>query len=176
MAFHRSGAAAALAAVLATAVAAEPSLPTDWHGVWEGRLTVYGPTGNVFTRPMTLQITPRRGAGGLTWRMTTEMSGQKNVRDYELIPEPGRPGRFRIDEKNGIRLNARLMGNVLYAYYKDGDILIGSRFERRGNGLLVELASVETRNPLTSVLRQDNIEIQSYRLGSVQVGELRKKP
>jgi hypothetical protein len=67
------------------------------------------------------------------------------------------------------------MGTALYTYYKDGDILINSRFERRGDGLHVELASVATKDPLVSVLKEDKIEIQSYQLGSVQVGELRKK-
>jgi hypothetical protein len=158
-----------------TVVAADPALPADWHGVWSGQLTVYGPKADSFTRPMELRITPRKDSRALTWRMTTEMKNVKRVRDYELVPDPNKPGEFQIDEKNGILLRAQLMGRALYTYYKDGDILISSRFERRGDGLHVELASVETKDPLVAVLKEDKIEIHSYQLGSVQVGELRKK-
>ncbi len=157
------------------ALAADPGLPTDWHGVWAGRLTVYGREGKTFTKAMELRIAPRKGTRAVTWQMTTEMNSRKQVRNYELVPRPDKPGLFRIDEKNGIVLNARLTGSALYAFYKDGDVLISSRFERRGDDLHVELASVETRDPLVSALREDGIEIQSYQLGSVQVGELRKK-
>src|SRR4051794_11660893 len=96
---------AAVALLLAeqvAAVAAEPALPADWHGVWAGRLTVYGPKGNTFTRPMELRITPRKDSKTLRWQMTTEMNNRKQVRDYELVPDPDKPGLFRIDEKNGI--------------------------------------------------------------------------
>jgi hypothetical protein len=61
------------------AVAADPALPADWHGVWVGRLTVYGRDGKTFTRAMELRIAPQEGTRAVTWRMTTEMNNQEQV-------------------------------------------------------------------------------------------------
>ena len=77
--------------------------------------------------------------------------------------------------ENGIALNTRLMGNALYSYYLDGDILISGRYERRGDSLFVELASVATKDPLVSEIKEDGVRVQSYRVGSVQNGELKRK-
>jgi hypothetical protein len=164
-----------IAATPIAAGAPDPALPASWHGAWAGQLTVYGPGGKSFTRAMELRIAPVKDGAAYTWRMVSEFNNEKQVRNYELVPERDKPGQFKIDEKNGILLTARLMGNALYTYYKDGDILITSRFERRGDSLFLELASVNTKDPLVSRIKEDNIEIQSYLLGSVQVGELKKK-
>ena len=105
-----------------------PMLPKDWQGVWLGELTVYGPAGKVFQRPWELHVEPLTNGRGFTWRIISSMAGKKSVREYELIPDPDKADQFTIDEKNGIVLNARLMGHTLYSYYKDGDILISTRF------------------------------------------------
>jgi len=163
-----------LSLLVATDVDAS-DLPKEWHGVWVGQLTVHGPTGKTFQRPWEIRIEPLTNRSGVTWRITSGMGGQTTTRNYELLPDAGKPGDFKVDEKNGILIDARLMGHGLYSYYKDGDILICTRFELRGDSLWVELASVSLKDPRISTLKEDMIEIQSYRLGSVQSGELKRK-
>jgi hypothetical protein len=154
----------------------EPALPKTWHGAWVGRLTVRSANGKTFERPWELHIEPLKGGKSLTWRIVSEMDGKKSVRNYELVPDPEKPGQFQLDEKNGIFIDARLMGTTLYSYYKDGDILICTRFEHRGDSLHVELASVSLKTPRVSEIGADKIEIASYQLGSVQAGDLKRKP
>jgi hypothetical protein len=163
--------------VLPVARAADngPALPRQWHGKWSGTLTVRTLEGKPFDKAMELEIKPIREGKAYSWHMVTSRGGQKLVRDYDLVPVAGKSGQFVIDEKNGIGLNTQLMGNTLYAYYKDGDILICSRFELRGDSLQVELASVLTKEPRVSILKEEKIEIQSYQLGSTQTGELKRK-
>jgi hypothetical protein len=153
----------------------EPAFPKTWHGVWVGQLKVHGPKGKVFERPWELHVEPVRGGKAYSWRILSAIGDKKSVRNYELVPEPGAPGRFKIDEKNGIVLNARLAGDTLYSYYRDGDVLISTRFERRGDRLFVELESVDLKGPRVSDLKAAGIVIHSYQLGSVQSGELRRK-
>jgi hypothetical protein len=175
MSFRR---AAAVWLLLGTAAAPAgtpgPALPETWHGDWVGRLTVYGANGKRFERPWELHVAPVKGGGSLTWRIVSGIGGKQSVRDYELVPEPGKPGQFKIDEKNGIVIDARLMGNALYSCYKDGDVLISVRYERRGESLYVELTSVGLKDPRVSELKADGIEIHSYQVGSVQTGELKR--
>ena len=153
---------------------AATTLPLEWQGKWSGTLTVHTVKGKPFTKAMELRIEPIKEGRAYSWHMVTSRGEQKLVREYELAPVEGKPGYFVIDEKNGIGLNTQLMGKILYAYCKDGDILICSRFELRGESMMVELASVDTKSPRVSVLKEEKMEIQSYLLGSTQVGELKK--
>jgi hypothetical protein len=162
-------------AVRAQAETPDAAFANTWQGVWTGRLTVRAANGKVFDRPWELHITPIKGSQALTWRIISGLGGKTSERNYQLIPDPKNPGRFKVDEKNGIEIDARLMGNTLYSYYKDGDVLICTRFERRGESLHVELASVSLKEPRVSRIKEDMIEIHSYQLGSVQTGELKRK-
>src|SRR5262249_43943722 len=109
------------------------------------------------------------------WKIISTFKDKKSVRNYELIPDANVNGLFQIDEKNGILLDARLMGNVLYTYFKDNDMLTSVKYERRGDSIIVELASVDTKDPRVSEIKSAKITIQSYQLKSVQVGELKRK-
>ena len=151
------------------------ALPSTWDGVWSGTITVYPPNGGAaFERPMEITVSPVDNGRAFTWRVRSSMKGKETVRDYQLVPAPDKSGEFKLDEKNGIVLNTRLMGNALYSYYLDGDILISGRYERRGDSLYVELASVATKDPLVSEIKGDGVTVKSYRLGSVQNGALRR--
>ena len=150
------------------------ALPANWHGVWSGQLTVHTIKGKSFERSMEIAIAPIKDSNSLTWRITSTFENKKSVRNYELVPDAEKPGLFKIDEKNGIVIDARMMGNALYSYYKDGDILITAKYERRGESLHVELASVLLKEPRVSEIKSAMIEILSYQLGSVHTGELKK--
>lgn len=152
-----------------------PSLPEHWHGTWSGQFTVHAPDGKSFERSMELEIAPIKDSKSLKWRIVSEFKGKKTVRDYELVPHGEKAGHFAIDEKNGIVIDARLIGNALYSYFKDNDMLTTVKYERRGASLFMEMASVITKDPRVSEIKSDDITIHSYQLGSVQVGELKKK-
>jgi hypothetical protein len=163
-------------ALSASATAAERALPSTWDGDWSGTITVYPPNGgSPFDRPMEIVIASVDEGRAFEWKVTSSMKGRETVRDYVLVPIPDKPGEFKLDEKNGIVLNTRLMGNALYSYYLDGDILISGRYERRGDSLFVELTSVATKDPLVSEIKEEGVRVQSYRVGSVQNGELKRK-
>ena len=46
------------------------------------------------------------------------------MRDYKLIPQTDKPGVFVMDENNGILLDCRLLGNVMFSQFKVGDVLL----------------------------------------------------
>jgi hypothetical protein len=164
-----------LAGISAPADGAVSVLPESWHGTWTGQLTVYTVWGKPFERSVELHISPIKRSKALIWRMVSSFKGKFTTRNYELVPDQQQPGLFRIDEKNGILLDARLMGNALYCYFKDNDMLTSIKYELRGQVLFMEMASVVLKNPRVSELKEAGVRIDSYQLGSVQAGELRKK-
>ncbi len=153
----------------------DASLPEAWHGVWSGQLTVHTVWGKSFERFMQIEVAPVPSSKSVTWRITSTFGDKKSVRNYQLVPDAKKAGLFQMDEKNGILIDARLMGNTLYTYFKDGDMLTHVRYENRGTGLYMEMASVSLKDPRISAIKSEGIEIQSYELKTVQVGELKKK-
>lgn len=161
-----------LACAFAQPPEAEP-LPPHWFGIWTGTLTVTSEKGERQDLPMSLTIEPLRETGRYTFRLAYGPEGSK-LRDYELVPKKDRPGGFEIDEKNGIRLEARLTGVTLHATFQVGDTLIYSRYERIGDGLRVEMTAVSLKEPTTTKPTGGGAEVKSFPVVSVQTALLKR--
>ena len=123
---------------------------------------------------MTLEVRPLADGGRYTWRLVYGDGEGKKTRDYELVVKPGKPGRFEIDERNGVRLGARLVGNTLYALFQVGEAMIHSRYEQAGEVLRVEMTAYTTRDPLATKPAGGGAEVKSPQMLSVQTAELKK--
>lgn len=172
-----------MTAALLTAVFVSPAqppapdpepLPAAWHGTWAGTLRVRPEAGDPQDLPMALEIRPLADGGGYTFRLTYGSLGKGQVRDYELVPKAGKPGRFEIDEKNGIRLEAKLAGAVLYAPFQVGGSLVLSRYERAGDVLRVEMTACDAGDPTVTKPKGGSVGVKSFPVTSVQTAELRR--
>src|SRR3954454_8233659 len=133
-------AAVALLAVAADRPPADKSTPLSaaWDGVWKGGCQLEGADG---TKPQEVAMELHVGdlAGGKkTWKIVYGTGDKRRPRPYELAPVEGKPGRFVIDEKNGLLIDYQLLGDRLYGAFTVDDSLVVARFERRGDGLHVE--------------------------------------
>lgn len=90
-----------------------------------------------------LKIEPIKGTRDVTWT-TTYVDGDKTqIRDYKLVPDGDKPSRFRIDERNGVFLDARLVDGVIYSQFKVGGSVLTARYELRGDTLRLEVTSAK---------------------------------
>lgn len=150
-----------------------PSLPPAWHGAWAGTCEIAG-GGTTGKFPMELQFAPKEN-GNFTFKLVYGEGDKKQVRDYELQPVKDKPGEFVTDEKNGIFIDARLVGNTLHSAFEVTGVLIHSRFELRDGAVLVEMTSFDTKKPRESQLKgKAEFAVKAYRLQSVQHGELKR--
>jgi hypothetical protein len=164
-----------IVAALTTAQPADPpALPAGWVGKWAGTLTITTDKGDPQELPMTLEVRPLADGGRYTWRLVYGDGEKRQTRDYELVAKPGKPGRFEIDEKNGIRLGARLVGTTLFALFQVGEAVIQSRYEQASEVLRVEMTAYTTRDPLATKPTAGGAEVKSPQLLSVQTAELKK--
>lgn len=154
----------------------EAALPAYWHGTWAGTLKVIPEKGDPHEMPMSLEIRPLADAARYTFRITYGEPGKGQVRDYELVPKKDKPGRFEIDEKNGIKVDARLNGAALHALFRVGGALIQSRYERIGDVLRVEMTAYDTAAPKVTKPTRGGMEVKSFPPLSVQFGELKRVP
>ncbi|MBY0513098.1 MAG: hypothetical protein K2P78_04205, partial [Gemmataceae bacterium] len=148
-----------------------PPLPPHWYGVWAGTLIVTPEKGDPKELPMALEIAPLVGTPRYTFRLTYGPPGTR-PRDYELVPKKDRPGRFEIDERNGIRLDARLTGDTLHATFQVSDALIQSRYERVGDVLKVEMTACAMKDPTVTKSTAGGAEVKAFAVVSVQTAEL----
>lgn len=122
-----------------TAEAARPVeiLPKSWIGLWEGEVTVESPGGGGGAFSMSLNIQPlasdQNAAGRLTWTIIYDGPQGRSERPYELVPVDLQAGRLMIDEKNGITIDACLIGNSLHSHFTVAGQTIWSRYELQGS-------------------------------------------
>lgn len=148
--------------------AAESPLPKTWHGTWTGTMLNTRANGTVQKIPINFVVAPIEGTKDLTWKMTYGKKPQHvMVKDYKLIPGKGE-GRLKIDEGGDLKLDARLVGNVLYSMFSmDHDPVLTARYELRGDKLHFEVTSNEPAGkPMNAGL------VQGYRVVVVQAVEL----
>jgi hypothetical protein len=150
----------------------KPALPVAWHGTWRGTLVIDGPKKQEV--PVTLKIEPLKD-GSFAW-VATYAGPKEVVKDYKLVPDPKQPNRFQVDENNGIILDSRLVGNVLYSVFAvegpagQAPVLLTARYELRGDVLHLEVTSA-----VPAAEKTGKGQVQSYPVTAVQTAELRKK-
>jgi hypothetical protein len=145
-------------------------LPADWHGTWTGKLVITSPADLTTEVPVALAVEPIRGTDEVTWAVTYGEGGKKVEKGYKLVPVAGKPGRFRIDERNGIVLDARLVGGVLYSHFEVGGNWLTARYELRDGAIRFEVTSAKPAAEKTG-----DGKVQGYPVESVQAAELKRK-
>ncbi len=158
----------ALALALCCAADEKPALPVAWHGDWRGTLVIDGPTGKPTEVQMGLKIEPIEGTREYAWVITYGAGDKAQVRDYKLLPDGDKPGRFKIDERNGIVLSARLSGGVLYSTFETGGALLTARYELRGDAIVFEITSNQKAE------KTGGGKVQDYAATAVQRAALKR--
>jgi hypothetical protein len=150
----------------------KPSAPlsTEWQGTWTGKLAIAGPNNERSEVPVALRIEPIKGSSELTWAITYGEGDKAVVRDYKISPDGENPYRLRIDEKNGVVLEARLVNNVIYSQFSVGGGLVTARYELRGDTLRFEVTSSKP-----AAQKKGEGRVQGYVFEVVQSAELKKK-
>jgi hypothetical protein len=77
--------------------------------------------------------------------------------------------RFRIDEQNGILLDARLVDGVLYSHFEVGGNWLTSRNELRDGVMRFEVTSAKHTADKTG-----GAKVQGFDVGGVQTAEMKR--
>lgn len=147
----------------------------SWMGTWKGQLTINNTKDNKqITVPMTLNIQPTDSSTRYSWTLIYGEGSSMQIRPYELLDKGN--GKFVIDEKNSILLDAYMMGNTLV-----------TRFEVKGSLLMItyQLQAIDKQiifrvysgknKPLNKTGGQKNVpEVTTYPMSVVQEAYLKK--
>jgi hypothetical protein len=161
----------------ATSAGSDTTLPAAWDGVWKGMTVIDSGTPKPQQVPMELHVAAVADSSVKTWKILYGAGDGQSTRNYEIAPVPNEPGRFLVDEKNGLLLDNYLLGNVLLSQFTVSGNFVSTRFELRGDIIEVEMTIYDAKTPRQSKLTGAAIEVNSYRWKSTQHGTLtRSKP
>lgn len=147
------------------------SLPIEWHGVWKGRCVSETAEGKKFEFAMELHIRPVE-SHRYSWKIVYGEGPNQQVRPYELLADPAKPGKFTIDEKNGILLDCQRFGSVLQSQFQVQKNLIVSRDELTAEGLSVEITTFDASKPRATATQGGKFQVASYPVRAIQRGLL----
>ena len=152
---------------------AASTFPTTWIGAWKGRCDLIRGGKTAMQFPMELHVEPTEG-GNHTWRIVYGEGEKRQVRPYVLQPVEGAADHFRIDEKNGIVLDAFFENDRVSNRFGVGDNVIEATYERQGDEMIVTLTTFSAQ-PLATTGGTGRIPpVTSYGLKAVQRGVLRR--
>jgi hypothetical protein len=121
-----------------------------------------------------LEIRPIEGRpADVTWTLTY-VAEQRQERPYELKAVPGFPGRFLMDEKNGILIDHVLYADTLACQFTVANSLLTATYELREDGVFFEVVTSALARPRRSGVENTDIKVDSFPLRSVQRGLLKR--
>jgi hypothetical protein len=149
-----------------------PIFPKDWYGTYNGQLEIITAKGIEQTMPMELKIQP----GDSIHRTKFTISYNGEPRKYELIQKDASKGEFLMDEKNGIFIHTRLLGNTLYSRFDvQGSDLI-SMYRNNGDEIISEIVVSKAAILSSSGMKGDSIpKVDDFMMITTQRAVLRKK-
>jgi hypothetical protein len=139
----------------------------DFSGTWTGRLT------NLPERPaaavveVTREVGPMPvGTGCTPWKTTYREGGQvRQVKDYRLCREGDV---WFVDEGDGVRLSARMLGDVLVSPFKYGALLLVVRTEVRGDVMEEDIVTADDQPATAGIVSLTARNLQRLRLTRVR--------
>jgi hypothetical protein len=163
--------------------------PAEWHGHWKGTLVISPARGKEQQAPMEILIRPiakpevkpdaKTEGESYDFHIIYGAGEKKQTRPYVLKPDPKTPGRFTVDEKNGIEIDGRLVNGTFYCPFQVGESINDTRYRLEGDTLVFELIVIDLKSAKTTKLQQkggEGFEVKSYVPPVVQKAILKKEP
>jgi hypothetical protein len=123
-------------------VIGQTSFPSTWVGDWSGKLEIFNVTGKLQELPMELHIHPLDTVPeAFTFAIVYGEDKVAGLRAYELVTVDAAKGRYLMDEKNSIKMEAYYVNGKLVQWFEVEGTLLYTTTELVGEELLWEIVS-----------------------------------
>ena len=149
------------------------NFPNDYLGTWKGNLTLYPSLKEI---PMSLQLGPAITKDSVYKYILTYEGATNDVREYELHVRDKKQGLFHVDEKNGIILEEKLLGNKLSSVFSVSGSFLQITLELLTDEIVFEVYSWPAKVSKTTVSKEDEetYTVDSYKMNAYQKAVLKK--
>jgi hypothetical protein len=145
--------------------------PEDWRGRWVGHLDQHTKGGSTRVG-LALTIEPIADSREWIWRL--EYEGQP-VRDYRLIPSQDGADRWRIDERNGIVIDAFLVDGALLCRFSVAKVEVQIEYRLGPDGVAIAIATFGREPMRTTPTDDGRFEVASFPLVAYERGTLARE-
>ncbi len=163
--------------LVAGTASAQTEFPRAYAGEWRGTLVVQNPSGASQSTPMSLRIDSLKlrpnATRGIRYGWTILYGGQE-PRKYELVIRDAKAGRYQIDEKDGIVLDAVLINGRLISQFQVEESLLTSIYTFTPDKIIFELVFSGTKTTQTGV--RSAAPVTLFPVGGYHRAELTRAP
>lgn len=149
--------------------------PDDWIGSWRGPLVTRGISAVAGDVTMEIAIAPTADPQRFDWTIVYDGPQGRQERPYQLVVRSHDEGRYAIDERNGIVLEARMLGEALYTWFavEGSNIVVREQLVREPGAERIEVEFI-TAVDREAVTTGRDVEVRSLPPISVQRASLRR--
>ena len=151
--------------------------PKSWEGNYKGELQIFGVDSVRMKLMMKLDIL-QKSDSVYQFKIIYDFKGKEDKRDYELKIVDAKIGKYVIDEKNTIVIDAFFKMDILTSFFKVMDSYIISTYTKINDELIFEIISADGKNPNSSgnakFESEDIPEVKSYMVNGRQKAVLIK--
>ena len=143
----------------------QTAFPKSWEGNYKGELKIFGVDSVKMKLPMKLDILQKSDSVFL-FKITYDFKGKVDMRDYELKIVDVKSGKYMIDEKNTIEIDAYYKMDILTSFFEVMDSYIISTYTKMNEAIIFEIISSDGKNSTSSgkskFEAEDIPEVKSY--------------
>lgn len=155
----------------------QDAFPKTWEGNYKGDLQIYGVDSVQMKLTMKLDIA-QKSASIYHWKITYDLKGKEDIRDYELVIVDRKKGIYKIDEKNTIEIDSYYKYGTFTNFFQVSNSMIILSFTKENENLVFDLIAVDTKKTTSSgndTFKGEEIpEVISYLVNGRQKAILKK--
>jgi hypothetical protein len=150
-------------------------IPETWLGTWKGTMKLHYANGKTQEVATELRIQKTSDPSRWKWMIVYEEGTARQERPYELIAQNTAKGKYVVDEKNDILLDAYFADNTLMSQFEVQGNLLMTIERLEGDTLYFENIMAKTGKPNKSGGSSVDIpEVKSYPVVVMQRAALKK--
>ena len=148
-----------------------------WLGIWKGELVILNDAGTdkMSSVHMELHISKTDSVNIYNWRIIYRDSSKED-RKYLLRIVDKSKGKYIIDEKDGIMLEANLFESTLVSRFEVTGTLLDVSYKLDDDKIVFEVITSQLKPTSTTKSNVDQVEVNSYTVTNIQKAYLFRSP
>lgn len=148
--------------------------PEDYLGVYKGVLEIESQNGNQ-SIPMEFHLKATDSVNKFNYTIIYVINDKPSPREYTLIVTNRDKGLYKIDENNGIILDARLVGTTLTSVFEVQDNLLITTERFFNTYMTFDIVFSAKSQSIVTTAENEGINVTSYPITTTQTARLEKK-
>jgi len=163
--------------LLSLNLVAQETFPKSWEGNYKGELQIFGVDSVRMKLTMKLDIAQKTDSI-YQWKITYDLKGKEDIRDYELVIIDKKKGIYKIDEKNTIVIDSYYKTEIFTSFFEVMNTFIISTYTKIDMDIVFEIVAADRNRIMISgnskIKEEDIPEVKTYLVNGRQKAILKR--